>query len=176
MGLAIIALALLKMTGTFDITSVINSSANSQEDTEFTDEWKSEPFGKSNIILTMKSRGENLEYEFDKSGSIKFNVTYSPINYIKQANISYDLFTLGETGYNSLTGEIYVIEFVPLDCDYALINGERVELQSGEIETKSGNLQFNLLLTSYHPELDKDDETENADCILIDKEGNTYKS
>ncbi|MFR5876115.1 MAG: hypothetical protein ACLUFN_06460 [Eubacterium sp.] len=174
LGIAIIILSLLKITGTFDITSVINNSGNSQNNTEFIDEWKSEPFGKGNVTLTLKSRGKNLEYEFDNARGIEFGITASPIDYIKKANTSYDLFVFGEAGYHSLTKEVYVIEFVPLNCDYAMINNEKVELQSGKIKTNNEELNFNLLLTSYHTGLDTDGETENADCILIDKDGNTH--
>lgn len=180
-GIIVIAIVILKLTGVYDVTTLFNNSSDNS-DFEVIDEWNSEPFGdlqvkaivkscsNNSIYLSMTSESEDFKANnpsIDEFGP--FQTSYRSTGNYTLDNISYGDTILMDGGENIKTGELYSLVEVPLECEYAILDGERINLVSGQVKTTDGISRFKLCLTTYY-----DGDQENHELIFVDKEGNKH--
>lgn len=169
----VLGIILLNRFGIVDFKEEVNKVTNADY------YWQSEPFGEIDAVWYLQSSTEPLgddyfvtSYLRSADGSQEYangmntlikdlkNIGYKDIDYI------YDLYMTDGISYTAI--------FVPLDCEYAEINGERFETNNGRINTPEGEVEFRYFTATY--ESMKNSDTNLLDTlVLYDKIGIPHK-
>ena len=164
---------LLSRFGIVDFKEELNTITNADY------YWQSEPFGEIDAVWCLESKTEKIgdhysifyylrsadggkDYTYGDGMSIQkiINLDYKDIDHI------YDLYTYNNICYTAL--------FVPLDCEYAEINGERFETKNGRINTPEGEVEFRYF-TAIYESIGTSENIVPDTLVLYSKSGQSYE-
>lgn len=169
-----IAIMMLKITGIYDITTLLSNSSNSARETVI-DEWISEPFGDLGVQISFTSYKDKLIRLTLNSTSEKFDSEDFGWFYedsgkeMDISKITYNDVWLMSGGHDKETGMVYTGFAVPLDCEKILLDGNEIIPQNASIKTTAGKKEFKVCTLTY-----LDDNQRNHEFVLIDKGGNEH--
>lgn len=174
----VLGVILLNRFGIVDFKEEVNKVTNADY------YWQSEPFGEIDAVWYLASTTEPL-FENGSYGllmTLKSNSTgetyqdgsYYSINDLK--NLDYNNDNVILNGAYQENDTCYATIFVPLDCEYAEINGERFEIKNGRINSPGGEVEFKYLTAEYKSICDFSDpgNIRLDTLILYDSNGQSH--
>lgn len=167
----VLGVVLLNRFGIIDFEKEVNKVTNSDY------YWQSEPFGEIDAVWCLENvafdDGNNSIFYYLRSADESKEYTHGDgVSVKKIAKLDYDdiekvyaLYTYNDICYTAL--------FVPLDCEYVEINGERFPVKTGKINTPEGELEFRYFTAAYKS-ISKDEHVQDK-LVLYSKSGRSYE-
>lgn len=169
----VLGIILLTRFGIVDFKEEVNKVTNADY------YWQSEPFGEIDAVWYLESKTYKIgdhysvfyylrnadrsqEYTHGDGVSVPKLKKYS----YKDIDHIYSLYTVDGINYTAL--------FVPLDCAYAEINGERFETNNGRINTPEGEVEFRYFTATYKSMMYSDNPTPDT-LVLYSENGQSHK-